>query len=334
MTRSRARHRTRTRARLLVAAVACLTICSAAPLVGAQDDPPVEDPALEQQIGEEQDVAIGSAVLSSGHVDIGPIVDGDGWRLMVHDDTVTPSVWRDPSATVLQVGDAALVQGPDDETYAFLGAEPGEPVHVVSQTQQPDVVWVGWNTQHPRVMDLIDRGVTLTMLGVEGPGQLTVYLQSGNFGAPEVLWSSAEEGDQSIWVDVNTHTHANWVFTEPGVYLVRVQAEAELRDGTAERAVADLRFAVGDGTDPDDALAAVAPPSAETDTSNADASAQGTAAEPGAATDQGAAAGSNVAVLVIVGVGAVVLLGLVAVFAWRARRTRDEAATRVSGGTR
>jgi putative ABC transporter-associated repeat protein len=309
-------------------------VCSAAPLVAAQAPSTTEDPALEQQIGQDQQIATGPAVLSSGHVDIGPIVDGDEWRLMVHDDSVTPSVWRDPDDTVLQVGDAALVEVPDDETYAFLGAEPGKSVHVVSQTQQPDVVWVGWNTQHPRVMERIDRGVTLTMVGVEGPGQLTVYLQSGNFGAPEVLWSSAEDDDQSIWVDVNTHTHANWVFTEPGVYLVRVQAEAELRDGTTERAAADLRFAVGDGTDPDDALAAVASPSAETDTSNADASAQGTAAEPGAATDQGAAAGSNVAVLVIVGAGAVVLIGLVAVFAWHARRTRDEAATHVSGGTR
>lgn len=331
MTRPNTRRRRRVRAPLLVAAAVAVAICSGGSLVAAQTPPTTEDPALEQQIGEDQEIATGSAVLSSGHVDIGPIVEGDEWRLMVHDDSVTPSVWRDPGETVLQVGDAALVEVPDDETYGFLGAEPGESVHVVSQTQQPDVVWVGWNTQHPRVMELIDRGVTLTMMGVEGPGQLTVYLQSGNFGDPEVLWSSAEDGDQSIWVDVNTHTHANWVFTEPGVYLVRVQAEAELRDGSTERAVADLRVAVGDGTDPDDALAAVVPPpSADPDPSTADESAQGDTTDQRADTD----GGSNVGVLALVGLGAAALIGVVAVFAWRARRTRAEAAQRVSGGVR
>lgn len=332
MTRSPTRRRRpRTRARLLVVAAVVAAILSGGSLVAAQVPPTTDDPALEQRIGEEQEIATGSAVLSSGHVDIGPIVDGDEWHLMVHDDTVTPSVWRDPSETVLRVGDAALVEVPDDETYGFLGADPGESVHVVSQTQQPDVVWVGWNTQHPGVMELIDRGVTLTMMGVEGPGQLTVYLQSGTFGDPEVLWSSVEDGDQPIWVDVNTHTHANWVFSEPGVYLVRVQAESELRDGTTERAVADLRFAVGDGTDPDEALAADAPPPVtDADDQTADGSAQGAAADE----DVDGDGDSNVGVLALVGVGAVGLIGVVAVSAWRARRTRAEAAQRVAGGAR
>jgi putative ABC transporter-associated repeat protein len=316
MTQSRAR------VRRLVAAVVCAVVCTNAAQVAAQS-PTTDDPALEQRIGEEQPIASGPVVLSEGHVDVGPTVDDGQWRLMVHDDTGATSVWRDPAETVLRIGDAALVDVPDDPAYGFLGASPGDAVHVVSQTQQPGVVWVGWNTQHPAVMELIDRGVTLSLLGVEGPGQLSVYLQSGDFGGPEVLWSSAEDDPQSFWVDVNTHTHANWVFTEPGVYLVRIRAAAELRDGTTEQATADLRFAVGDGTDPDEALAAEPPPM------QVPGGSVGDAAPPDSADGDDGSSGAGA--LLLVGAGAAVLLLVGGVVAWRGRRTRAAAARRAGG---
>lgn len=214
------------------------------------------DPGLDQTISAEQPIAPDDAVLSTGHVDIGPrFVDGT-WTLMVHDDTAATPTWRSLDRTVLHLDDHAVVTVPDDPTYRFLGAPPGSPVHVVSQTQNPDVVWVGWNTQDPQVMERIDRGATMTLLGVDGPGQVSMYLQSGNFGAPQVLWDSTRPERQSVWVDVNTHTHANWVFTEPGVYLVHVEIAADLVGGERVVDVRDLRFAVGADVDPGAALAA------------------------------------------------------------------------------
>ena len=127
---------------------------------------------------------------------------------------------------------------------------PGTEVYVVPQTQQQDVVWIGWNTQDPGVLQAISRGVTMTLRGVQGPGQLTVYLQSGSLGAPEVLWSSAQAEAQPLWVETNTHTHANWVFGRPGRYLVAVDVSADLTDGSTVTGSAVLRFAVGDTTDP------------------------------------------------------------------------------------
>jgi surface-anchored protein len=209
---------------------------------------------LDQRIERGQRVATGQKVLSAGHVDIGPrFVDGE-WRVMVHDDT-TQSVWRHPEETVLRVADAAMLQVPDDPAYAFLPAEPGADVYVVPQTQDPDVVWVGWNTQDPEVMETIDRGVTMTLTGVQGPGELVVYLQSGDFAEPKVLWDSTAEPNP-VWVDVNTHTHANWVFSAPGVYLVRVEIRADLVDGSAATDTRELRFAVGSGASTEEALAA------------------------------------------------------------------------------
>lgn len=218
-----------------------------------------EDPNLEQRIDAEQRIVTGRKVLSAGHVDVGPrFVDGT-WTLMVHDDAVKAggkeSVWRHADKTVLQVTDDAVLQVPDDPAYAFLPSEPGADVHVVPQTQDPDVVWVGWNTQDPEVMDTIDRGVTMTLTDIQGPGDLVVYLQSGDFAEPKVLWDSTGES-KPVWVDVNTHTHANWVFSAPGVYLVQVKLSADLIDGSTVSDTRELRFAVGSGTSTDDAFAA------------------------------------------------------------------------------
>jgi surface-anchored protein len=210
---------------------------------------------LEQRIEAEQRVATDQKVLAAGHVDVGPrFVDGN-WTLMIHDDTADESVWRHTDRTVLRVTDDAMLQVPDDPAYAFLPSEAGADVHVVPQTEKPDVVWVGWNTQDPEVMETIDRGVTMTLTGVQGPGELVVYLQSGDFAEPKVLWDSTAKPNP-VWVDVNTHTHANWVFSAPGVYLVRVEVRADLVDGSAVTDTRELRFAVGSGAGTDEAFTA------------------------------------------------------------------------------
>ncbi len=219
-----------------------------------------DDPRLDQQIGEGQAVDEEPAELAAGHVDIGPRYVDSAWSVMVHDDTnLAGSVWRRPERTALVVGDAAQLEVPDSPAYAFLGVEPGTAVHVVPQTQNPDVVWIGWNTQDPEVMETIDRGVTLDLVSVQGPGHLVVYLQDGGFGEPDVLWDSRTTGSQPIWVPVNTHTHANWVFTEPGSYLVQAKVSASLVDGTEVSDTRALRFAVGDETKPAEVLAAAEP---------------------------------------------------------------------------
>ncbi|SDK84187.1 putative ABC transporter-associated repeat protein [Lentzea albidocapillata subsp. violacea] len=238
---------------------ALLVVAALLAPAAALAQPPGDGP--DQTIAPDQRIALEEAVLARGHVDIGPrYVDG-AWKLMVHDDTGEQSVWRNLDRTAFQVSDKALLTVPDNPAYAFIG-KPGARVHVLPQVQNPEVTWVGWNTQDPEVMEVVDRGVTLTLTGVDGPGELFVYLQAGNFGAADVLWNSTKAGRQDIWVDTNTHTHANWVFTTPGVYLVQVEAHAKLIDGKEARDTATLRFAVGDATDARSALSAASRTSA------------------------------------------------------------------------
>lgn len=317
MSSTRSRRR-RARVPSLALATLLVGVLGLAGPASAQTEP---DADLDQAIRAEQPVAPGDRTLEEGHVDVGPrFVDGR-WTLLVHDDRAravadAESVWRHAERTVLRVTDDAVMTVPEDETYSFLPAEPGDRVHVVPQTQDPDVVWVGWNTQDPEVMERIDRGVTMTLTGVEGPGDLVVYLQSGDFGDPQVLWDSTAK-PEPVWVDVNTHTHANWVFSRPGVYLVRVRIAADLVDGTTVSDTRDLRFAVGDAAKPADALAA--------SWNGPDPSVgDGERAEPAVAEADGGGGGSGGAIVAIaaiaVGLGAVLLATTV-----RGRRARARA---------
>jgi putative ABC transporter-associated repeat protein len=273
---------------------------------------------LDQSIDAGQAIATGQAVLSKGHVDIGPrFVDGE-WTLMVHDDSVDPSVWRHLDETVFQVSDKAVLKVPEDPAYSFIGT-PGTSVYVVPQVQNPDVAWVGWNTQEPEVMETIDAGVTLTLTGVDGPGELFVYLQAGNFGDADVLWDSTKDDKQELWVDVNTHTHANWVFTQPGVYLVQAEVTADLVDGSTVTDTAVIRFAIGDTTDVQSAFTAQTAPEPRTTESPA---ATDTAAE------EDTSSGPNPIVFGIGAVALALLVGVVVVV------TRGRAAKRHALSTR
>ncbi|SJM68167.1 choice-of-anchor M domain-containing protein [Gulosibacter sp. 10] len=304
--------------RTAAASLLALSALAAAPLTAtAATDEDGEEDGLNQIIDPNQQQGEGQVVIDAGHLDFGPTLNTGEWRLQIHDDSGSPSYWRMPEDVVMQVSDAALLEVPDDEAYSFMGVEPGAQVHVVPQTQHPDVVWTGWNTQEPGVMEQVDLGVTMSLVGFEGPGEMTLFLQSGNFGAPEVLYSTQEALPQQSWIEVNTHTHANWVFTEPGIYLVEMQLEADLRDGTHVVAHDTLRFSVGDGTNPEEAFDAQLDEAAIVDADTAEAAdgGQNDAAQP-----EGSVPG--VVWIVAIVIGAALVLGVVIVVIANVRMRR------------
>ncbi|MCL3777471.1 MULTISPECIES: choice-of-anchor M domain-containing protein [unclassified Actinomyces] len=218
-----------------------------------------QDPDLQQTVTSGESIGQGAAVIDVGHVDLGPRYADGQWRVMMRDDSGPSPVWRDPGEVVLRVRDTALLPAPTDEAYAFMGAEEGQQWYVIPQTQAADVVWLGWNTQDPGVVSAVDRGVTMTIGPVEGPGRSWMFTQSGTFGEPLLLVDGQKHEPQDVWVDANTHVHANWVFTEPGVYTARLSFSATTPEGTELTGSTLLRFAVGDATSTDEALAAPAP---------------------------------------------------------------------------
>lgn len=210
----------------------------------------IPQPVLAQDLGQTVDTneiiaPLGDQqIIDHGHVDIGLIAVDSGLELKARDDTGEEPVWRDLDDVVFNVGDEAIQSLPDTNDYEFTGASAGGSVWVVPQTEVAGVPWLGWNTQHPTLLESTDQGVTMKILGHNGEGDLALFLQSGGFGAPEVLFSSTNHSTSEFFVELNSHVHANWTFTEPGIHQVLVEMAT---DSTASQAV--LTFAVGAGTD-------------------------------------------------------------------------------------
>ena len=267
-------------------AVASLAVGIIALALGIVPARAADDPALDQTVAADEEASTESAVIGTGHVDIGPrMVDGQ-WSVALRDDSGAHPVWRDPDRTVLRVSDAALMAAPTGSDYAFMGAQAGEQYYVVPQTQNPDVVWLGWNTQDPGVVSAIDRGATMRIGSVSGPGRTWMFLQDGTFGKPRLLVDGQSGQAQDVWVDASTHVHANWVFSAPGVYTAALTFSARTTDGQQLSASTTLRFAVGSQTSADEAFAA-APAAA------AEAGAAGSAGSAGSAGGGGSAAGAG-----------------------------------------
>ena len=315
--------------------VAALLIIVGAPSSVADPSP---DPDLAQSVAAHEEWSNEATEISVGHVDLGPrLIDGQ-WRAGLRHDADGGAVWRDPNQTVLRVSDAAIMTAPDSADYPFLADVAGKPVYVVPQTQNPNVVWLGWNTQDPAVTATIDRGLTMRVGPVSGPGRAWLFLQSGTFGKPLLLADSgAAPGD--VWIDSGTHVHANWAFSAPGTYTATVTFLGTTTAGEAVSASTTLRFAVGDAASASDALAMAAPAAAPADGASASASSSGAApaasgaADPaGSSSAAGAASGGlpDWAFLAIIAVAAASLLVIGALVVARSRRSRAEQAAAIA----
>ena len=301
---------------------------------------PSPDPDLAQSVAAHEEWSNEASEISAGHVDLGPrLIDGQ-WRAGLRHDAESGAVWRDPNQTVLRVNDAAIMTAPDSADYPFLADVAGKPVYVVPQTQNPSVVWLGWNTQDPAVTATIDRGLTMRVGPVSGPGRAWLFLQSGTFGKPLLLADSgAAPGD--VWIDSGTHVHANWAFSAPGTYTATVTFLGTTTAGEAVSASTTLRFAVGDAASASEALAMAAPAAAPADGASAPSSASSSGAAPagsgaagpaGSSSASGAASGGlpDWAFLVIIAVAVVSLLVIGVLVVARSRRSRAEQAAAIA----
>lgn len=251
------------------------------------------DRALTQTLSAEQPVASGRTEISAGHVDMGPRFNNGKFELMLHDDHGETPVWRSLDEVIYRGSDQAILEVPNDPRYSFVGAPAGSKVYVIPQTETKGVIWPGWNTQDPQLVSKLNRGVNLTLEQVSGPGTFSLYLENGNFSAPQVLWSSTKSEPQKLWVEKNTHTHANWVFTAPGEYLLKVTASAELSDGSTVSDTRYLKFAVGDSASADTLYAMEAQARGSSNSASSASQAAGTQASGTQASGSSSAAAAS-----------------------------------------
>lgn len=106
---------------------------------------------------------------------------------------------------------------------AFTGAQAGDPLWNIPQTQEEGRPWTGISTESLAPGDFSNIRYQLTEFS--GPGQMSV-LNWGAFGEPLVRFQTSNGLSSDDAIDVPTHTHAHyeWFFTAPGAYTFELTA--------------------------------------------------------------------------------------------------------------
>jgi surface-anchored protein len=181
---------------------------------------------------------------------------GGTWSLTVgdRDDGITYAPNGTPGATnwaLLRVNSGAMQPRPGGSAFDFLGVPAGQPVWILPQSQDPNLLYLGvsgyrgaspssgtngfgrYTLTDPRIGSPSNGPwVQLSLVAVRGPGQFSVF-QNG-FSGP-IVWMASSDGidasDELFIVD-GGHIHYNWAFTQPGRYEVDFTASAFLADGS------------------------------------------------------------------------------------------------------
>ncbi|MEU4290815.1 TIGR03773 family transporter-associated surface protein [Kribbella sp. NPDC026596] len=141
----------------------------------------------------------------------------------------------DPAGLVFNLEDrgSARVELPDVPAFAFLG-KPGDPVWIAPESQDPELIWPGWDTETIPAGALRDDVVDLTLVDAEGPGAVEVFFNYDEFtGVVPRLFSSVDPAYKTVDQPVGRHVHANWSFSALGTYRLTFQASATTVTGTA-----------------------------------------------------------------------------------------------------
>jgi surface-anchored protein len=180
-----------------------------------------------------------AVTLDRGHVDAFAVSAANGTAvLQLLEDVTGHRVLREAETVLMRVPESA---------YAGIAGQPGGPAgYVLPLTQNPGLVWPGWDTNRTAASGY--SSVAINVTGVSGPGQ--VYLSTRTpFGELRpVLTHGGYALPGTIHESTPAHTHAQWVFTQPGVYVLTAHAVATNPSTGAGLATAshDYVFQVGD----------------------------------------------------------------------------------------
>lgn len=179
------------------------------------------------------------AVIGAGHLDWNAQLVGGKLESLIGDDSTGSRVYRDPASTVLWLKPASKQTLPGG--YGQVGPA-GATVWQNPQTQNPDLIWLGWSTELLNAGNAAS-GVSWSLDAVDGPGTVKVYTAS-SFGGVQTMYFDG--GGGSFRIPLGVHAHANWAFTAEGIYRLRFTQTVTLPNGQASSDTETLTIAVGD----------------------------------------------------------------------------------------
>ncbi|AOZ72129.1 hypothetical protein BK816_01480 [Boudabousia tangfeifanii] len=179
--------------------------------------------------------------LDKGHVDIFNVsAKGDQLKLDVKEDVTGLGVRRPAEDVTLVVKPQAFSTLPQNIP------EIGVPGYYLPQTQDPALLWPGWDTLE--VANAGFNAVKLQFIEVNGPGRIFLA-SSGVWGNVMPLLDGNNYQVKTGAVRTQAypaHTHAHWIFEKPGRYTMKLQAIAAKNGKTFRSNLATYNWEVGD----------------------------------------------------------------------------------------
>jgi large repetitive protein len=222
------------------------------------------------------------------HTDLRVLYSGGKWFSEVRADLPfgspnagggTNPTLLDFDEAMLMVNGATLMTLPgnlDPVAYSFMGRAAGEPIYILPQSQDTEVLWPGISTESitngtfasytpsgdPRATaNAVWMRCELVAARTPANAVFSMY-QSG----PVVFWDNIDgingpnetthgnNVSDTFWVTSNTHAHMNWTFTHTGRYEFDVLWKAMVNEGgnlvEVTSPVSTLHFMVFDGPTP------------------------------------------------------------------------------------
>ncbi|QIM17053.1 hypothetical protein G7067_12590 [Leucobacter insecticola] len=284
--------------------------------------------------------------LETGHIDAFYVSAANNKAvLQLMEDVTGHHVIREAETVLLKVKESAYRSN-------IPAGTPGAPAgYVLPLTQDPALIWPGWDTNRTAASGHSD--VSINVTAVNGPGSVFLSSQGSFGGLSSLLQGGGYSFPGTIREAVPAHTHAQWVFSEKGIYKLTVHAVAtnpstgrslttvphtyvfQVGDVPLGDAFCGLQSAgVADAAEVNAAVnkAAAAAVAADQEAAAADATAEATAnarRTSGAGSNaeellrQAIGAGADPAVVAgLIAGGALVLLGIAGGTVWYLRRLR------------
>lgn len=159
-----------------------------------------------------------AVVLDHGHIDSFNVSAGNGKIvLQLKEDVTGHQVIREAETVLLRVKESAFRSN-------IPASYPGAPAgYVLPLTQDPDLIWPGWDTNRTSASGYTDVSINIT--NVAGPGIVYMYTEEG-FGSLKSLLGGGYTLPGTIREKDPAHTHAQWVFSQKGIYKLTVHAVA------------------------------------------------------------------------------------------------------------
>lgn len=154
------------------------------------------------------------------------------------------------------VPDPPLERPPGPE-WDFLGTGPGAPVWFIPEVQEPDRPWLGFSSETLVFDDWT--GLDASLTGISGPagGHFSLFV-TDQFATVFMATADGLTGADSFPLNVGSHAHFNWAFTQPGLYALELTITGEHVTEGRQASTATYTFAVGQVPEPGTWAAALA----------------------------------------------------------------------------